>query len=135
MSVLIAGNIVDGDINVEARLLEESLFDIAFTNNRVTGDVNIISSDLCKTVFVNNCDIDNSLKYMSQEVWFMYHNVFIDKIDVNRVLKAYSNGVVTKLRFNVEHKPAGVFDSRTMGVVVICLEFLKKYTIQECQMH
>ncbi len=135
MSVLVAGNTVDGDINIEAKALEESLFDIAFTNNRVTGDVNIIAGDLCKTVFVNECDIDNGLKYMSSEVWFMYHNVFIDKIDVNRVLKAYSNGVVTRLRFNVEHKPEGVSDAHTMGVVVRCLEFLKKHVMQECQMH
>lgn len=129
MSMVVTGNSVDGDLNVD--VAKDCSVDVAFTNNLVRGDANIISSEAVNNVFVNGCGIKYDLEHMSPEVWFMYHNIYIDKQDIGKILDAYKDGKVNGLRFKMEYRPEMLTGKQTIGVVVRCLEFLKKHACQK----
>lgn len=133
MSIVVSGNVVSGNISTCVDDFRD--LNVAFTNNLVRGDANIISSEAINNVSVNGCSIECDLEHMSPEIWFMYHNIYIDKKDIGEILELYKDGKVSDLRFKMEYKPDTLIGKQTIGVVVRCLEFLKEHAIRRCQMN
>jgi len=129
MTLIVTGNIFSGDIEIDAEIASGDFYDIAFTNNVVRGSAILKTREITKDILINECNICTDLKHMNPEVWFMYHNIFIDKKNPIYILDNYTLGKVDGLRFNLPFKPKPLMSGYTIGVVTRCLEFLKKYHV------
>lgn len=127
MTLVVTGNSITGNIEIEAEIASDDFYDVMFTNNRVEGNVILKTREITKDVLINECNFDTELKHMSPEVWFMYHNIFIDKKNPITIIDNYALGKVDGLRFNLPFKPKPLMSEYTYGVVIRCIEFLKKY--------
>lgn len=127
MTLVLTGNRNNGNLEIDAEIARDDYYNVMLRNNMITGDVIIKTHEITKYTNINECNFETELEHMSPEVWFMYHNIFIDKKNPVTILNNYALGAVDGLRFNLPFKPKPLVGEYTIGVVIRCLEFLKRY--------
>jgi len=131
MAVIITGNSVSGDMDVDTSIAHNNYYNFTFTNNFIQGNCKIIASEIYRDLAVDQCTFVEDIN-MSPEVWFMYHNFFIDGKDIKTEKDKFDKGRVTGLRFGLDAKMSPslpLLNMYTVGIVMRCVEFLQKYTI------
>jgi len=126
MSLIVTGNRVSKDILIDPIVAHTGFYDVSVNNNSVDGDLIIRADGIYGNIKIDHCDFRVDLKYFSPEVWFIYHNFYVNRMhSMKQVLKDYEDGGIYSLTFNYYPNAS----TNLPKLAIDCLEFLKEYYV------